>query len=211
MELRDLPPPPSSGPLREILRLITDFTRAVEKQVEGVPGSEGLLQKIRPQQKEFRTAIRTTAPCFVPKYRQAQEEPREVVSQSGSSEDWEPYQRLLFLEGEEDYEEIGLDDGKEIFIDDVLETAQWYAVLSISHLASPPTANFQSRAVTRELPNNYPFVVQRGYIINTVSQWDAPARTLFDFTIEKLKEMTSRVIDTHFGRCAHGNLKQRVL
>jgi hypothetical protein len=141
-ELRDLPPPPSSEPLREILRLITDFSRAVEKQVEGVPGREGLLQRIRPQQEEFRTAIRTTAPCFVPKYREAledsgQAEVGDSVPPSVSGEDWEPYQRLLFLEGEENYEEIGLDDGKEIFIDDVLETAKWYAILNISHLASP--------------------------------------------------------------------------
>jgi hypothetical protein len=60
-------------------------------------------------------------------------------------------------------------------------------------------------------PNNYPFVVQRGYIINTVILWDTPGKTLFDLTIEKLKEMMSRVIDTHFERHAHGNLKQRVL
>lgn len=73
------------------------------------------------------------------------------------------------------------------------------------------TATFRSRAVTRELPNNYPFVVQRGYIIDTVSQWDDPAKTLFDFAVEKVKEMMSRVIDSHFERHAHGNLKQRVL
>jgi hypothetical protein len=139
IELHDLPSPPSSEPLREILRLITDLTRAVEKQVKGVPGSDGLLQQIRPQQEEFRTAIRTTAPCFVPKYRGVQEysEPRvmSASTQSASSVDWESYQRLLFLEGEEDYEEIGLDNGKELFIDDVLETAQWYTVLNILHFA----------------------------------------------------------------------------
>lgn len=213
-DLRDLPPPPSSEPLREILRLITDFSRAVEKQVGGVPGREGLLQRIRPQQEVFRTAIRTTAPCFVPKYREAaeaREVPEETASQSLSNEDWEPYQRLLFLEGEENYEEIGLDDGKEIFIDDVLETAKWYATLNISLGFQLLTAIFQSRAVTRELPNNYPFVVQRGYIIDTVSQWDDPAKTLFDFAVEKVKEMMLRVIDSHFERHAHGNLKQRVL
>jgi hypothetical protein len=124
IELHDLPSPPSSEPLREILRLITDLMRAVEKQVEGVPGSEGLLQQIRPQQEEFRTVIRTTAPCFVPKYRGVLEysEPLEMLM--STSVDWESYQRLLFLEGEEDYAEIGLDNGKELFIDDVLETAQ---------------------------------------------------------------------------------------
>jgi hypothetical protein len=109
----------------------------VEKQVKGVPGSEGLLQQIRPQQEDFRTAIRTTAPCFVPKYRQVEEVkgPRAMLAstQSESSVDWESYQRLLFLEGEEDYGEIGLDNGKELFIDDVLETAQWYTILDILH------------------------------------------------------------------------------
>jgi len=58
--------------------------------------------------------------------------------ESGTSEDWEPYRRLSFLEGEENYDEIGLDDGKEIFIDDVLETAEWYAVLDMSPLYSCP-------------------------------------------------------------------------
>lgn len=141
IELHDLPSPPSSEPLREILRLITDLTRAVEKQVKGVPGRDGLLQQIRPQQEEFRTAIRTTAPCFVPMYRGLQKylQPRVMLAStqtpSASSVDWESHQRLLFLEGEEDYEEIGLDNGKKLFIDDVLETAQWYTVLNILHFA----------------------------------------------------------------------------
>jgi hypothetical protein len=137
IELHELPSPPSSEPLREILRLITDLTRAVEKQVKGVPGSEGLLQQIRPQQEEFRTAIRTTAPCFVPKYREVEEDSglRGLLpsTQSVSSVDWESHQRLLFLEGEEDYGEIGLDNGRELFIDDVLETAQWYTILNFLH------------------------------------------------------------------------------
>lgn len=69
-------------------------------------------------------------------------------------------------------------------------------------------ATFQSRAVTRELPNNYPFIVQRGYIIDTVSKWYGPARTLFEFTVKELKKATSSVVDAHFAR--YGNLKQRV-
>ena len=108
-----------------------DFTRSVEKQVQGVPGRNGLLQQIKPRQEEFRVAIRTTAPCFVPKYKVSQ--PQEAMFEGDTSEDWEPHRRLSFLVGEEDYDEIGLDDGKEIFIDDVLETAEWYVVL-ICHL-----------------------------------------------------------------------------
>jgi hypothetical protein len=41
------------------------------------------------------------------------------------------------------------------------------------------TATFQSRDVTRELPNNYPFIVPRGYIIDTVSTWDDLAKTIW--------------------------------
>ncbi len=103
-----------------------DFTGAVEKQVQGVPGRDGLLQQIKPRQEEFRVAIRTTAPYFIPKYKESQ--PQEPMLECGTSEDWEPYRRLSFLGGEEDHSEIGLDDGKEIFIDDVVETAEWYAV-----------------------------------------------------------------------------------
>jgi len=200
-ELEDLPPPPSSAPMREIFRLITEFTRAVERQGEGIPGREGLLQQIRSPQDKFRVAIRKTAPCFVPQFRQKpirEEPPIEVsvapvlyemsspqpvsgffvdsVPVSEPLVDEGPYEssmlapaapvyfspplispaipqakhrkhkkasipveaqpasqavvsgvrtRPAFLVGEEHYEDIGLNDGKSIFIDDVLETAEW--------------------------------------------------------------------------------------
>ncbi len=111
----------------------------MEKQVEGVPGRGGFLQQIKPRQEEFRVAIRTTAPCFIPKYKDSRSGngSQNLVVSEESESDWEPYRRLSFLEGEEPYAEIGLDDGKEIFIDDVLETAEWYAVLDMSRLIFP--------------------------------------------------------------------------
>jgi hypothetical protein len=76
-DLEELPPPPSSTPLKEVLRHITDFTREVERQGEGVPDRDGLLQQIRSPQDEFRVTIRKTAPCFVPRFseRPTREEP----------------------------------------------------------------------------------------------------------------------------------------
>ena len=185
-----------------------DFTRAVEKQVEGVPGRGGLLQQIKPRQEEFRVAIRTTAPCFVPRYKGSQSQ--EIMFEGGINEDWEPYRRLSFL-GEEDYGEIGLDDGKEIFIDDVLETAEWYAVLTghlCFHAHRECLIQGGHERTTKQL--SIYCLVQRGYIIDTVSQWDAPAKTLFDITVMKLKEITLRVVDSYFGLYAHGGLKRRV-
>ena len=67
-DLEDLPPPPSSAPLKDVLRLVTDFTGAVKRQGEGIPGRDGLLQQMRPPQEGFRVAIRKTAPCFVPQF-----------------------------------------------------------------------------------------------------------------------------------------------
>jgi len=66
------------------------------------------------------------------------------------------------------------------------------------------------RAVTRELPNNYPFIVQKGYILAFVEKWDDPAQTLFVATVGKLKELTLRIVETHFEQYTHNHLKQRV-
>ena len=64
--------------------------------------------------------------------------------------------------------------------------------------------------VTRELPNNYPFIVQKGYITAFVDQWDGPAQTLFTTIVDKVKKATLRVVDVHFGNYAHTRFKQRV-
>lgn len=122
-----------------MLRLIMKFTREVEKQSEGIPGHDGLLPQIRPSQDQFRVAIRRTAPCFVPQFSKGpvREEPIDGAveeSDAGSVESLvsggEPNIRPPFLIGEEICDEIGLDNGKEIFIDDVLETAEWCVPLN---------------------------------------------------------------------------------
>jgi hypothetical protein len=102
--------------MKDILRLIFDFTRAAEKQSEGEPGPDGLLQQIRPCQDAFRIAIRQTAPAFIPRFRDETNE--------DSDAEFKSYRSPAFLEGEERPDEIGLDDGEKIFINDVLETAE---------------------------------------------------------------------------------------
>jgi hypothetical protein len=72
------------------------------------------------------------------------------------------------------------------------------------------TADLLIRAVTRELPNNYPFIVQKEYIEVFVKQWDGPAQTLFTAIAKKVKEATLRVVDVHFGNHGYSRFKQRV-
>jgi len=139
-DLEDLPPPSSSAPLSEVLRLITDFMREVERQGEGIPGCDSLLHQVKQPQEEFRIAIRRTAPCFVPQFRNRPASDglrgpalvsavRRPIAVSSSTPVVQPagiHARPPFLKGEEVFDEIGLNDGKEIFIDDVLENAEWY-------------------------------------------------------------------------------------
>jgi len=75
---------------------------------------------------------------------------------------------------------------------------------------SPLRAKPLTRAVTRELPYNHPFIVQKNYIVAFVNKWDDPAQALFISTTTKLREITLGVIDNHFGDYTHGHLKQRV-
>lgn len=132
-DLKDLPPPPSSAPLSEVLRLITEFTREVERQGIGIPGRDGLLHQIKLPKDDFRVAIRRTVPCFVPRFRDEPTARPHSVDSSGeegsdtadSDPESPPHAYPPFLLGEEDSDEIGLNDGEEIFIDDVLETAEW--------------------------------------------------------------------------------------
>jgi hypothetical protein len=72
------------------------------------------------------------------------------------------------------------------------------------------TSHF-ARAVTRELPNNYPFVVKKGLIGTAVEKWDSPSKKLFDATKKELQKRVRELIEDQFSQYAHGGLKQRVM
>lgn len=65
-------------------------------------------------------------------------------------------------------------------------------------------------AVTRELPDNYPFVVQKRAILQFVDLWRAPALRLFESTQARVETLLLRMVsaDAHFGH--HSKLKQLV-
>ena len=80
----------------------------LEREVAGVPDPDGLHQKLRPAQDTFRRAIRGSAPAFRPYERRFADE--RSFSAPG------------FLENEDEPMEED-EEGKEIFIDEVLEAA----------------------------------------------------------------------------------------
>jgi hypothetical protein len=72
------------------------------------------------------------------------------------------------------------------------------------------TSHF-ARAVTREFPNNFPFVVKKGFVCTAVKKWDPPSKKLFDATKNELQKRVRNLIEDQFSQYAHGGLKQRVM
>lgn len=66
------------------------------------------------------------------------------------------------------------------------------------------------RAKTRELPDNYPFVVTRRLIKQTIQKWDDPSRELFEAEYAVLVERVNSMIEENFASFVHGGLYHRV-
>ncbi|KAG5642230.1 hypothetical protein DXG03_003375 [Asterophora parasitica] len=99
--------------------------------------------------------------------------------------------RAKFLSNEEGHDEFTSSDGKEpIYIDEVFARA--------------------NRARTRELPGNYPFVVQETYVKSFVKEWHSPAHILCRSVYHTLGEHVQRLIQVHFGSFGQGQLEQHI-
>ncbi|KAG8220546.1 P-loop containing nucleoside triphosphate hydrolase protein [Butyriboletus roseoflavus] len=104
--------------------------------------------------------------------------------------------RVEFLANEDgdnvdgDNDALGMEP-QQIYVDEVLKRAQ--------------------DARTRELPDNYPFVVQRAYIKQITDQWTGPAMVLFDQVYDILRADLAKLVDLHFEHMGNGNAKQAIL
>jgi hypothetical protein len=67
------------------------------------------------------------------------------------------------------------------------------------------------RAVTRELPNNTPFIVKKRFICDIVDGWYSPSKKLFRSAERELNKRVNKEIEDHFGQYTYGHLKQRVV
>ena len=102
--LQNLPKPPSSNPINEIIEMVSGFSRSLSTFVEGTPDEEGIHQTIQPLHLKFKKAIEETAPNFRP-------------YKSGERVEYEP---PTFLAAEKTG--LGPDDGA-IHIDRVMDMA----------------------------------------------------------------------------------------
>ncbi|KAF9461844.1 P-loop containing nucleoside triphosphate hydrolase protein [Collybia nuda] len=194
--LMSLPREPSRDPRSEISTMLHVFVTDIARHAEGVPDEDGLLQSIRPVQERFRRALRTTAPKFRPferRYADVKElEKAEFLAHEEGAEDFE-------LDDDDDREILRKPSSTKssrniprgpIYIDEVMERAE--------------------QACTRELPGNFPFVVQQMFINSFLKQWNAPAQILCKTVYSILTEHIRRLIFEHFAAYGQGALEQRI-
>ncbi|KAG5642512.1 hypothetical protein DXG03_002613 [Asterophora parasitica] len=193
--LNSFPKAPSADPQNEIASLLHAFVRDLAKHVDGVP-EDGLLQAIRPAQEKFRRAVRVTAPDFQPFEKRYQKKKRIGKAKFLSNE--EGHEDFTGSDSDEAAKLSGSDSGS----DDVVAVEQSVYIDEVFECAN--------QARTRELPGNYPFVVQETYIKSFVRKWHYPAQILCHTVFRTLGEHVQRLVHTHFGPFGQGQLEQRV-
>jgi hypothetical protein len=111
-DITNLPAPPSSEPMVEIMKQISDFVRSIEHIVAGAPDGNGLIQALLRPREQFKREIRLTAPDFRPFERPKDVDAAPVLPQP------------RFLSNEEAESEWQPNDvGRIVFVDEVMNSA----------------------------------------------------------------------------------------
>lgn len=188
--LRKLPREPSQQPVNEVATLLHEFVADLSRHIGGVPDQQGLIQSIRPAQERFRREIRSTAPRFRPyekKLANSRIMPRTAFLD---------HEDVDTSESDGDDSLLSVSSGKRkrcsdvVFADEVFQRAQCFR--------------------TRELPGNYPFVVQQSFIDECVKEWRSPAQILCKSVYNTLSDHLKNMIHTHFAHFGQGMLEHRI-
>ena len=99
-QLAKLPPAMVEDPVAFVYTLVTKFCADLKERVVGSPSSTDLVQANRDTYEDFKYAIRSTAPPFVP-YKNATQAPADIsqyVRFDGIDKDGKPTGALMYLE-----------------------------------------------------------------------------------------------------------------
>lgn len=100
-----------------MLRLIGSFARSIENLVEGTPDDDGLMQALRGPRKNFKKAIRQTAPDFRPLAR-----PKRIEKMNSLKQPEIPPAPSFLKDEEEDWQDQ-TSSSDAIYIEDVMKRA----------------------------------------------------------------------------------------
>ncbi|KAF9465139.1 P-loop containing nucleoside triphosphate hydrolase protein [Collybia nuda] len=228
MALGKLPKEPSRDPYNDIAALLFEFAADLSRHVEGFPDKDGIIQTILPARNMFRRTIRSTVPEFVPfeKWHSASnalKKPTFLANEEGEESDW-----VSGCEGEvisrapnRAHEEGPVEEHNP-----TCEESE--APLSIPRAETPPLGSYEqsqitlniihidevlnrgNEARTRELPGNYPFVVQENFIKDIIKKWNKPADIFCQTVYAIMNEHVKKLVAQHFSAFGQGGLEHRV-
>ncbi|KAJ1301437.1 hypothetical protein OPQ81_008695 [Rhizoctonia solani] len=178
--LRALPAEVSEDPAGTVLNLVMDFHREVSTHVEGIPDSGGLVQQFREASTKFRNSIRGSAPCFRPYKKKYDKDQKYSMP------------RVDFIVEE---------DG---------DALTQYEPAPNWDLYEEDVNTMARNAITRELPNNIPFIVKRKLIKRFLSLWEGPTTVLLEDVEHILRAYMQKLVDYSFGQHSYGGLHNAV-
>ncbi|KAG8853986.1 hypothetical protein FRB96_007849 [Tulasnella sp. 330] len=184
-ELVDLPAPNLADPKAEVIRLLRDFDRKLAVLVEGnqVDSTELSTGSLMYSINQVFTRFKHAIFATTPHF----------LPWSSQREIDDELKTDLMKTATQFDEEGGwtLDDPNIYHLEDVMDLA--------------------SRSRTRELPGNYPFLVKKKLIAETVVTWKALAAKCLDEIHELLDDHVKTVITDHFKKHILGGLQDAVI
>ncbi|RXW23709.1 hypothetical protein EST38_g2143 [Candolleomyces aberdarensis] len=205
-----LPPPPSTDPVNDIANLLHVFTSDLRRHVDGIPNKKGLLQSMRPAQQKFRKAIRDTAPEFMPFHRE--NAGTRFLPRPQFLDNEEEFEVSASQDAEDSYPEEALSEGEEITTSAITTAGGRAKGVKVGRnsIYVDEVYEIAHQARTRELPGNYPFVVQQTFIKDIIAMWSAPALVYLEAVQAILSGYVKKLVTEHFENFGQGTLEQRI-
>lgn len=191
-ELKSLPPQITGEPASYVLALLSSFCVDVQSHIMGAPGTEALVQHNRRVYEEFKRAIRSTAPRFIPQP-SAIDVPPNFSSQETADPDDD--------EGLEDELPSG-SSSDVIYLKDMRLHIQRYVCqlgISVSTQLTAMTL-LPSRSVTRELPFNVPYPAKTALIRSFQTSWEQHSHACFDRIERQFRVTLTQIMRAQLGR-----------
>ncbi|TFY58284.1 hypothetical protein EVJ58_g6511 [Rhodofomes roseus] len=179
-ELKTMPQQITGEPASYVLSLLSLFCVDVQSHVIGGPRTEALVQHNRREYEDFKCAIRSTAPRFIP-LPSAKDAP--PVSDTNANP--------------------AVDDEDEESVKDAADRGTRAPSMNLSEMR----LHIQ-RSMTRELPFNVPYPAKTALIRSFQTKWEQACLDCFENVQGHFKHTLAQLIHSRFGRFA--NLENKV-
>lgn len=97
-----------------------------------------------------------------------------------------------------------------LYLDDILETAKRYAFNPVFYALNPFHSSMWNRAVSRELPGNYPYNIKTELVKRYLQPWERPSKALVQEVEARLRKELKKVVEGEFAEHVHGGLQLTV-